>query len=79
MSEISAMDLGRLKVQLRSQLLGRQRAEITRHRKSVQRFTTAALREINAATSEAQAYDALVNYTRMLTWSRGVPIEQVIA
>ena len=78
-TDISGMDLGRLKVQLRSQLKARRKAELARHRRSVATHTNAALRAITAAKTEGEAYDALQHYTRMLAWLRGVPLNEVRA
>lgn len=70
---MSGMDLGRLKVSLRTQLVIRHRAEVTRARKAIERLTDQARRAITAATTEGQAYDALQAYTAALASERGTP------
>ena len=74
---MSGMDLGRLKVSLRTQLVIRHRAEVTRARKAIERLTDQARRAITAAKTEGAAYEALQHYTRMLAWLRGVPLDEV--
>ena len=73
-AEISGMDLGRLKVRLRSQLAIRHRADVKRARKAIERLTDQARRQITAATTEGQLYDALQAYTAALAGERGTSI-----